>query len=173
MHLWERGRLKSDDDSSVRPRCSFCDTHLQGSLFFSTFVARRRLGGVFATAGAGYLFAVMKKHYETVFIVNSSLPEEGIGKCIQAVKRFLTGKDATIVAEKGWGLRKLAYPIKKRTHGYYHWIEFQAVPAVIADLEVVYKRDEQIIRHLVVALDKHAIALNRKQKKETLKSEDV
>ena len=115
----------------------------------------------------------MKKHYETVFIVDSSLPEEGIGGCIQAVKHFLTEKDATIVSEKGWGLRKLAYPIKKRTHGYYHWIEFQAASAVIADLEVIYKRNEQIIRHLVVALDKHAIAFNRKQKEEVLKAEDV
>ena len=60
--------------------------------------------------------------------------------------------------EEDWGLKKLAYPIQKKTTGFYHLIEFKADPAFIAKLEVQYRRDERIIRFLTFALDKHAIA---------------
>jgi len=43
-------------------------------------------------------------------------------------------------------------------------IEFRAEGSVIADLEVMFKRDERCLRFLTVALDKHAIAYNEKKR---------
>ena len=66
------------------------------------------------------------------------------------VERLCTRED--------WGLKKLAYPIQKKTTGFYHLIEFKAEPEFISNLETQYKRDERIIRFHTVSMDKHAIA---------------
>ena len=63
---------------------------------------------------------------------------------------------AIIVNEENWGLRKLAYPIQKKTTGFYEFIEFDAEPTVIAKLEVNFRRDERVIRFLTFKQDKYA-----------------
>ena len=60
-------------------------------------------------------------------------------------------------------MKKLAYPIEKKTTGYYHLTEFKAPGELISKLEVEYKRDERVMRFLTVALDKHAVAYNAKK----------
>ena len=77
---------------------------------------------------------------------------------------FLSNRGAEIVHTHNWGMRKLAYPIKKKSSGFYYLIEFKAEGSVIADLEIAYKRDERLLRFLTVSLDKHAIAYNEKKR---------
>jgi small subunit ribosomal protein S6 len=62
-------------------------------------------------------------------------------------------------------MRKLAYPIQKKSTGFYHMVEYKADGQLIADLELAFKRDERIIRFLTVKLDKHAIAYNEKKRR--------
>lgn len=70
-----------------------------------------------------------------------------------------------IVNEENWGLRKLAYPIQKKTTGFYHLLEFAGEGQEIVNaLELTFKRDERILRFLTVALDKHAVAYADKRK---------
>ena len=61
-------------------------------------------------------------------------------------------------------MRKLAYPIQKKSTGFYQLIEYKAEGNVIADVETELKRDERILRFLTVKLDKHAIAYNEKKR---------
>ncbi|MFA6651248.1 MAG: 30S ribosomal protein S6, partial [Bacteroidales bacterium] len=58
---------------------------------------------------------------------------------------------------------KLAYPIQKKTTGFYHLLGFKADPDFIAKLELQYRRDERVIRYLTFAMDKHAIAYSEKK----------
>ena len=58
--------------------------------------------------------------------------------------------------EENWGLRKLAYPIQKKTTGFYTLLEFDAEPSVIAKLEIQFRRDERVIRFLTFRMDKFA-----------------
>lgn len=106
----------------------------------------------------------MIRQYETVFIMTPVLSEDQMKEAVKKVRDFLTGKGAEIVFENDWGLRKLTYPIQKKSTGFYHLIEFRGEGSVIADLEVMYKRDERCLRFLTVALDKHAIAYNEKKR---------
>ena len=62
-------------------------------------------------------------------------------------------------------MRKLAYPIQKKSTGFYQLIEYKAEGNVIADVETELKRDERVMRFLTVKLDKHAIAYNEKKRK--------
>ncbi|MBE0662190.1 MAG: 30S ribosomal protein S6 [Bacteroidales bacterium] len=104
------------------------------------------------------------RQYETVFIMTPVLSEDQMKEAVKKVRDFLTGKGAEIVFENDWGLRKLTYPIQKKSTGFFHLIEFRGEGSVIADLEVMYKRDERCLRFLTVALDKHAIAYNEKKR---------
>jgi small subunit ribosomal protein S6 len=106
--------------------------------------------------------------YETVFIMTPVLSEEQMKETVAKYQKFLKDKGAEIVFEDNWGLRKLAYPIQKKSTGFYFLIEFKAEGDFVADLELNYKRDERIIRHLTVKLDKHAIAYNEKKRKKAM-----
>ena len=109
----------------------------------------------------------MLKHYETVFIMTPVLSEDQAKETVSKYKKILTDNGCKIVHEHAWGLRKLQYPIQKKTTGFYHLFEFQAPATFIADLEVAYKRDERLLRFLTVGLDKHAVAYNIKRKTKT------
>ena len=105
----------------------------------------------------------MVRQYETVFIATPVLSEEQMKETVKKYTDLLTSKGAEIVYENNWGMRKLAYPIRKKTTGFYYLIEFKAEGSVINDLEVAYKRDERLLRFLTVSLDKHAVAYNEKK----------
>ena len=115
----------------------------------------------------------MINRYETVFIMTPVLSDEQMKEAVGKFRDLLTGKGAKIVFEESWGLRKLAYPIQKKSTGFYHLFEFEAEGSIIQDMEVAMKRDERIIRFLTVALDKHAIAYNEKKRRESKKPAPV
>lgn len=106
----------------------------------------------------------MLNRYETVFIMTPVLSEEQTKEAVNKFKSLLKDNGAKIVHEDHWGLRKLAYPIQKKTTGFYHLIEFEAEGNVINELEVNYRRDERILRFITVVLDKHAVAYNEKKR---------
>ena len=106
----------------------------------------------------------MLNQYETVFIATPVLSEVQIKEAVKKFRDFITDNEGEIVYEEDWGLRKLAYPIQKKTTGFYHLIEFKADPTLIAKLEIQYRRDERIIRFLTFAMDKHSVAYAEKKR---------
>ena len=106
----------------------------------------------------------MLKNYETVFILTPVLSEEQMKEVVAKFRDFITEHKGEIVHEDQWGLRKLAYPIQKKSTGFYYLIEFKASGDLIAKLEVEFKRDERIIRFLTVSLDKHAVDYNDRKR---------
>ncbi len=103
--------------------------------------------------------------YETVFILTPVLSEEQMKEAVKNYEEFLTKNGAEIVHREDWGLRKLVYPIQKKTTGFYNLFEFKNDGQLIAKLELQLKRDERVLRFLTVKLDKHAIAYNEKKRR--------
>ena len=95
-------------------------------------------------------------HYETVFILTPVLSDAQMKEAVEKFSKVLTDNGANIVSTEQWGLRKLAYPIAKKSTVYYVLIEFDAEPATIKKLETAYRRDERVIRFLTFRLDKYA-----------------
>jgi small subunit ribosomal protein S6 len=93
-------------------------------------------------------------------VLSDDQMKEAVGK----YKAMLAENGAKLIHEENWGLRKLAYPIQKKTTGFYHLLEYQAEGELVAKLEVAFKRDERVIRYMTVSLDKHAIAYNLKRR---------
>jgi small subunit ribosomal protein S6 len=106
----------------------------------------------------------MLNQYETVFITTPVLSESQMKETVDKFNKILTDQKAEIVHEENWGLRKLAYPIQKKSTGFYYMIEFRADGDLIQKIETEFKRDERIIRFLVVKLDKYAVAYAEKKR---------
>jgi len=115
----------------------------------------------------------MTNQYETVFIMTPVLSEEQMKEAVSKFLKLLTDKGAKVVYENNWGLRKLAYPIQKKSTGFYYLVEYKAEGDVIRDLEIAFKRDERVLRFLTVKLDKHSLAYNEKKRSDKSKTEKV
>ncbi len=113
-------------------------------------------------------------HYETVFILTPVLSDVQMKEAVEKFKGILVDEGATIVNEENWGLKKLAYPIQKKSTGFYAFIEFDAEPSVIEKLELQYRRDEKVIRFLTFRQDKyaHQYAEKRRGLKSSTKKEN-
>jgi small subunit ribosomal protein S6 len=107
----------------------------------------------------------MANQYETVFIMTPVLSDDQMKETVAKYQKLLKDKGAEIVLENNWGLKKLAYPIQKKSTGFYYLIEFKSEGDIIKDVELAFKRDERIIRFLTVKLDKHAVAYNEKKRR--------
>ena len=94
--------------------------------------------------------------YETVFILTPVLSDVQMKEAVEKFKGVLVSNGAEIINEENWGLKKLAYPIQKKTTGFYQLVEFNADPAVVEQLELNFRRDERVIRFLTFRMDKYA-----------------
>jgi len=108
----------------------------------------------------------MLNHYETVFIATPVLSENQMKEAVQKFKKIITENGGELVHEENWGLKKLAYPIKKKSTGFYYLIEFRGPGDIVEKLELQYRRDERIIRYLTFRMDKYAVEYANKKRKQ-------
>ncbi|MBP3298955.1 MAG: 30S ribosomal protein S6 [Muribaculaceae bacterium] len=102
--------------------------------------------------------------YETVFILTPVLSDVQMKEAVDKFKDFLVSNGCEMVNEETWGLRKLAYPIEKKSTGFYCLFEFKGEPTIVKKLETAFRRDERVIRFLTFRLDKYAVAYAEKRR---------
>ena len=85
--------------------------------------------------------------YEIVYILDSALEREAVDAKLDAFHAVLGGR---ITAVDHWGVRQLAYPIRKARTGYYVIVHVDADPTALPEFERVVKLDEETARYLIV-----------------------
>ena len=103
-------------------------------------------------------------HYETVFIATPVLSAVQTKELFGKSQGVITENGGQIVSSEDWGLRKLAYPIQKKTTGFYYLIEFEGEGDLVEKLETQYRRDERVIRFLTFRMDKYAVEYAEKRR---------
>jgi len=99
--------------------------------------------------------------YELGVILDpEATPEQETG-ALERLEAIISDAGGEIVQKDGWGRRRLAYPINKRTHGVYHFWQFEAPGTVQAPLAFELKTNDVFMRNLVLNLDRE---LRRKRK---------
>ena len=106
----------------------------------------------------------MSNQYETVFIVTPVLSEAQMKEAVLKFRGLIAEEGGEIVHEEDWSLRKLAYPIQKKSTGFYYLIEFKSSAEFIDKLETEYRRDERIIRFLTLKMDKYSVEYSGKKR---------
>ena len=104
-------------------------------------------------------------NYEIVYILNPVLSEKQIEDVTKKIKTLLASRKGKVVNHENWGLKSLSYPIGNKNSGFYNLIEFTVEGSIISDFEVELRRDESIMRYLIVKLDKDALDWAEKRRK--------
>ena len=109
-------------------------------------------------------------HYETVFILTPVLSDKQTKEAVDKFKKSLKDSSARINNQESWGLKKLAYPIQKKSTGFYFLIEFQGQGDAVKNFELELKRDERVMRFLTMKMDKDHLEYSVKKEEKTLQN---
>ncbi len=90
--------------------------------------------------------------YETVCIVRPDVAEDVIKGIIQKATSSLEGTGATVTKVDEWGRRKLAYPIQKKSDGYYFVLDYNSSPAASKEVERILGLNEDVLRQQTVRI---------------------
>jgi small subunit ribosomal protein S6 len=94
----------------------------------------------------------MRRKYETIFIVDSSIGEEAVKEVVEKFTNLI--KEAGEIEKiDEWGNKKLAYEIKDKSEGYYVLVLFEADTEFPQELERIYKISEGILKYLIIRKD--------------------
>lgn len=107
---------------------------------------------------------VVLNDYESVIIFTPVLSDEQLKDALAKYRNMIIENGGEMVHEENWGLTKLAYPINKKTTGFYHIYEYKAAPSFVSKFELAFRRDERIMRFLSTSLDKHAVIYNQRKR---------
>ena len=94
------------------------------------------------------------RRYELMLVLRPDLAEDKISATIDRVTRSITGSGGQIVKVSPWGRRRLAYAIGQHREGSYHIVVFDAPPEAIVELERGLHITEEVMRHLVVHVER-------------------
>jgi len=93
------------------------------------------------------------RDYELVLVISPEADEEQTTKTVERISGFITEQGGLISNQEQWGMRKLAYPIKRFQEGNYFITEFTLEPAQTVGLEANVQASQEILRHLLVKRD--------------------
>lgn len=103
-------------------------------------------------------------NYELMVIFTPVLSEEDYKASQKKYADFIKENGGSIVQDNPWGLRSLAFQIRKKTTGLYWVLEYEASTDFNNKLTIQLNRDENVLRYLNTALDKYAVLYNARKK---------
>ena len=103
-------------------------------------------------------------NYELMVIFTPVLSDEEFKAAQKKYASLVKSVKGDVIHENAWGLKSLAYPIQKKTTGLYWVMEYNAPSDINEKLKIQILRDEQILRHMVIKLDKYAVEYNLKKR---------
>ena len=93
--------------------------------------------------------------YESTFIARPDISSQQVDGLAEQFREILTEGGGEIAKTEYWGLRSLAYRIKKNRKGHYYFMNIDAPPEAISAMEHTMRINEDIIRYLTVRVDEH------------------
>ncbi len=87
------------------------------------------------------------RKYETIFILQPELSEDDIKSVTAKAQDVISTYKGECHRMDDWGIRKLAYPIKKSARGRYYYLRFDGESALIAELERRLRLDDKVLRY--------------------------
>ena len=90
------------------------------------------------------------RRYETIFIIRPSAGEEEINKVIENTRQIILDEKGSIIELNKWGMKKLAYLIKKESLGYYVFCDFAGTPAAVAEIERKFRIEDLVLKYLTI-----------------------
>ena len=103
--------------------------------------------------------------YEVMYIAAPDTVEDDIAKLNDTITKLVEKEGGTVAVVEGWGRRKLAYAINKKTEGFYVLLEIVGSGQEIAELERRFRVNDVIMRYMTVRVDEDRKAADKKRDK--------
>ena len=94
--------------------------------------------------------------YETIAIIDPDLNDEGREPVLSRVNQLVDQQKGFYIKADEWGMKKLAYEIKKRVRGYYVAFDYCGNGAIVDEIERFFRIDDRIIKYMTVVTGKDA-----------------
>jgi len=94
------------------------------------------------------------RRYELMLVLRPDAPEERVQAVLEKATRQIADAGGQIVKAAPWGRRRLAYQIDRYREGSYHILQFDAPSDAVGDLERTLLITEEVLRHLVVRVER-------------------
>ena len=94
------------------------------------------------------------RDYELAFIIRPTIDDEGVTGVVEKVSTMVKTIDGEVTSVNVWGRRVLAYPIDNHREGIYVLLQAEMPPAALTELERNLKLSEDIIRYMLVKIEK-------------------
>lgn len=88
--------------------------------------------------------------YETLFVLHPELPEAQVRETVERARRLIEGMQGQVAEVQDWGMRDLAYPVRKQPRGIYVLIQYAAPAEVVKELERTLKIADEVLRFISV-----------------------
>ena len=105
---------------------------------------------------------VKMRKYETIFISNSDLQEKKQKELFEKAQNVITQQGGVIIDFDEWGNKKLAYEIKKKSHGFYVCMTYGGDGKIVDELERIFRLDDNIMKFMTI-LKKEIVDLDQEQ----------
>ncbi len=96
------------------------------------------------------------RRYETIIIIDPDLTEESRAPIFERFNDIFKQQNGFLIETDDWGVKKLAYEIKKRTRGYYTRLDYCGGGDLVNELERFCRIDDKVLKYMTVVLDKAA-----------------
>ncbi|GIW40484.1 MAG: 30S ribosomal protein S6 [Candidatus Binatia bacterium] len=92
----------------------------------------------------------MTREYETLFVLHPELSEAEVREAIERTRSTIEGMGGSVVQVDEWGIRELAYPIRKQLRGYYVVVQYTGDGKLVEEIDRTMKISDRVLRHLTV-----------------------
>lgn len=96
--------------------------------------------------------------YESVLIARQDLGASQVSAIVSDLSNVIAKEGGEVVRVDNWGLKNLAYRIKKNRKGHYVLLNISAPVNAIAEYERLMRVNEDIIRYMTVKVDEFSEA---------------
>ena len=100
-------------------------------------------------------------NYEGVFIARQDLGASQVTALIQDLSKVISDNGGEVVKVDNWGLKNLAYRIKKNRKGHYVFLNISAPAAAVKEYERIMRFNEDIIRYMTIKVEEFCDSSNK------------
>jgi small subunit ribosomal protein S6 len=93
--------------------------------------------------------------YETIFILDPDVPETDRGPFLDRMRGLISEQGGFVAGLEEWGVKKLAYEVKKKQRGYYVRADYCGTGPLVSEMERQFRIDDRVLRFMTVQLAAH------------------
>ena len=102
--------------------------------------------------------------YEHLLIARQDISAQQVDALATHLKTIVEGEGGKVEKQEYWGLRGLAYRIKKNRKGHYVLLNINAPSNAVVELERQLKINEDVLRYITVKVDQFDVSSNKNRR---------